>query len=463
MRSILAGVSLKLGVPGAIDVSFDANKALEARWQMRQAEAAARVPRSFYHASFRALRDAFKDFIGSGGERRIVVFVDDLDRCLPESALQVLESMKLFFDLEGFVFVVGLDQDVVQYVIDSKYRREETATGNGDAKAPPGRVSGEEYIKKIFQVPFRLAPVSVDQLADFLASAYAEADLPDAQTKELREYVEPHLRAVIGDAPVNPREIKRYINSYTLQTKMSQDLELHPILALQTIAFRSDWKDVQDAILEFRQLFIDSLRRQVVDGEQAALQELDPELDKISRDFLDYVGADQPGHSLLQVTNIDDYIYSGEAVRSTYNPTLLDAIQGVGKMRLALRDALGANELKTETLKLMRTQVSHVESALGSTRGDLATLAFRDLETFSQLLAELESRSVDPVPAFDQIQTELERLEAQAITISQRLRRLYRSGDIGASQAPHEPPAQQKSARARSLVPEPKGSPRSSP
>jgi predicted KAP-like P-loop ATPase len=39
---------------------------------------------------------------------KIVIFVDDLDRCLPDNALDVIESMKLFFDLPGFVFVVGL-------------------------------------------------------------------------------------------------------------------------------------------------------------------------------------------------------------------------------------------------------------------------------------------------------------------------------------------------------------------
>src|SRR5206468_10942273 len=109
MRSLVAGSLVRLGVPGAIDLSFDANKALAAAEQSVRADAEARVPRSSYHASFRALQAAFEEFAGPDTDRRIVVFVDDLDRCLPESALQVLESMKLFFDLDGFVFVVGLD------------------------------------------------------------------------------------------------------------------------------------------------------------------------------------------------------------------------------------------------------------------------------------------------------------------------------------------------------------------
>lgn len=124
IHSLLAGFSLKVGVPGTMDVSFDANKALAESARITKEDRDAEVPRSFYHAAFRALDNVFKDFVGEDAKRRIVVFVDDLDRCLPESALEVLESMKLFFDLEGFVFVVGLDRRVVELAIEAKYAKE---------------------------------------------------------------------------------------------------------------------------------------------------------------------------------------------------------------------------------------------------------------------------------------------------------------------------------------------------
>ena len=125
--SLLAGLSFKVGLPNAIEVSFAANQALSEGRRQAEEERAARVPRSFYHATFRALSECFSQFLGNDSNRRIVVFIDDLDRCLPNSALEVLESMKLFFDLQGFVFVVGLDRNVVQQCIDSKYGREQGA------------------------------------------------------------------------------------------------------------------------------------------------------------------------------------------------------------------------------------------------------------------------------------------------------------------------------------------------
>jgi predicted KAP-like P-loop ATPase len=55
---------------------------------------------------------------------RLVVFVDDLDRCLPEKAIEVLEAIKLFLDVENCVFVLGLDQDVIARGIEIKSRRD---------------------------------------------------------------------------------------------------------------------------------------------------------------------------------------------------------------------------------------------------------------------------------------------------------------------------------------------------
>jgi predicted KAP-like P-loop ATPase len=48
-----------------------------------------------------------------GNEPRIVVFIDDLDRCAPDRALEVLESLKTFFDIEGFVYVVGMNSESI--------------------------------------------------------------------------------------------------------------------------------------------------------------------------------------------------------------------------------------------------------------------------------------------------------------------------------------------------------------
>jgi len=120
-RSLLTGFTANVGVPGVAGLSFSASQALAEAEKLDKETLNAYLPQSLYHASFQALHDAFDEFAKDDPKRRIVVFVDDLDRCLPEGALQVLESMKLFFDLSGFIFVAGLDQRVVEWLIDTRY------------------------------------------------------------------------------------------------------------------------------------------------------------------------------------------------------------------------------------------------------------------------------------------------------------------------------------------------------
>jgi KAP family P-loop domain len=51
-----------------------------------------------------------------------VVFVDDLDRCLPEKAVAVLELIKTVFNVESFAFVLALDDEVIERGIGHRYK-----------------------------------------------------------------------------------------------------------------------------------------------------------------------------------------------------------------------------------------------------------------------------------------------------------------------------------------------------
>ena len=69
---------------------------------------------SFYYKCFEALND-FTDEIKDDREDthpKIVVFIDDLDRCLPQNALKILESIKLVLSQRGFVYVMAVDRKI---------------------------------------------------------------------------------------------------------------------------------------------------------------------------------------------------------------------------------------------------------------------------------------------------------------------------------------------------------------
>lgn len=444
MSAIVAGFTVKAGWPGAVEVSYDANKTLERAKNLRANQRAARVSRSFYHASFRALEQSFEEFVGQRGGRRIVVFVDDLDRCLPEGALEVLESMKLFFDIPGFVFVVGLDRTVVEYIVDQKYRRDDSPTRyvmpqNGEATRPqdaePVRlretvpISGTDYIKKIFQVPFTLAPVGAGQLEEFLRAVYRDGGLPGIQQDEIRDTVVGHLQYLVRGSGVNPREIKRYINAYTLQRMIKGGLDANAMLTLQTIDFQPDWEPVREAFYTYRELFTQALKEQVERGAETALEDLDPELSAMPDDFIEYVSPGAPGNALLQQHSLDEYIYSGAATRSFEDSRLLDSIRDIGELHRGLRELAEKGTSDTKARTNVKRQASSLRSSLEpSIRGPLASLISRDLDALLLALDAPETRAAlkpEDLPAWH---NESDRLVRQ---IRRRLLDVYRASSAG--------------------------------
>ena len=74
---------------------------------------------------------------------KLVIFIDDLDRCTPEKALELLESIKTFFDIEGIIYVIGMDPKSIDSIISVKYGKE-------------SKINGLEYLQKIVQLPFSI-------------------------------------------------------------------------------------------------------------------------------------------------------------------------------------------------------------------------------------------------------------------------------------------------------------------
>lgn len=93
-----------------------------------------------------------------------VIFIDDLDRCLPEKAVETLELIKTIFNAESFAFVLALDEEVVERGIGHRYK-DYTLVG----KKPEMPITGFEYLEKIVHLPFRLPALTQAQALNFLA------------------------------------------------------------------------------------------------------------------------------------------------------------------------------------------------------------------------------------------------------------------------------------------------------
>jgi hypothetical protein len=93
------------------------------------------------------------------GEPRIVLFIDDLDRCPPQRVVEALEAVQLLLNTRLFVIVLGLDTRYVTRALEKEYK--EILQHEGDP-------SGLDYIEKIIQIPYRVRPMEPAGVQNFL-------------------------------------------------------------------------------------------------------------------------------------------------------------------------------------------------------------------------------------------------------------------------------------------------------
>jgi formylglycine-generating enzyme required for sulfatase activity len=171
-----------------------------------------------------------------GPDGRLVVFVDDLDRCLPEKAIEVLEAIKLFLEVPGTAFVLGMDRTVIERGIEARYgdcfRRE-------DDERSEFPISGASYLQKIVQIPFHLPPMAVEDVGGFIAAL--EEEVPaTAQLSDVTQAVFAH-----GLLP-NPRQTKRALNIFRLLKQIAETRESDvawPLLA-KTVLIQTQWPEL---------------------------------------------------------------------------------------------------------------------------------------------------------------------------------------------------------------------------
>jgi len=132
------------------------------------------------------------------GKDRAVVFIDDLDRLAPEKAVELLEVLKIFLDIDKCVFVLAVDYKVVSQGLKKKFGED------------VGSMKGKSFFDKIIQLPFNM-PVSRYDADKYIIGILKSLNIsfhPD-DVKEYRNLIE----SSIG---FNPRSIKRLFNSFLL-------------------------------------------------------------------------------------------------------------------------------------------------------------------------------------------------------------------------------------------------------
>jgi len=242
---------------GALTMQWDPEKLVDA-FNPHEEEG----PRSLtqFRAEFDGLLSDVKDV------HRVVVLVDDLDRCMPPAVIATLEAIKLFLSVRKMAFVIAADQDMVENAI---------AAEIGTSRR--GDFFARHYLEKIVQLPIslpQLSPADTEAYIGLLLSRAANPDgfvaLADHCAQRRRDCKFPLLADFNGKASApsdellrlaaqlaaglepskrgNPREIKRFLNGFAVRSQIATGRGLDvpsPVLAKLLLLegrFRDDFK-----------------------------------------------------------------------------------------------------------------------------------------------------------------------------------------------------------------------------
>lgn len=208
---------------------------------------------------------------------RIVVFIDDLDRCKPQKALEIFESIKVFLDLMGFVYIIGLtNQSISRLITPEDYGYE-----------------GKEYIKKLIQIPINIPKWNTDRIFSLIMKhlGIKEISNSDANLKE-------QINLIAYAVKNNPRELVRFLNNIQLSSKIykNKKLNLNKLLILETIITR--WSDFyynlmylekeELAILDYKLKFLKESKIDIGNLNQQLPEEIKAKIEMM-RDKLDEI------------------------------------------------------------------------------------------------------------------------------------------------------------------------------
>lgn len=118
--------------------------------------------------------------------QRIILYIDDLDRCPEGRVVEVLEAVNLLMAFPLFVVVVGVDPRWVKNALLKKYHLQFTGQINGHKISKELNViAAANYLEKIFQVPFHLKEASDDSVKYMLKTlSQPKEDLTDSNEDE---------------------------------------------------------------------------------------------------------------------------------------------------------------------------------------------------------------------------------------------------------------------------------------
>lgn len=202
------------------------------------------------YTAVREFRKDFEKLIEDSKQGKIVVLIDDLDRCLPRHIIDNLEAIKLFLNVPGTAFVIAADKYIVSNAIKSEYKEIIQAASEDRPNL------GDSYMEKFIQLPYTIPTLSPKEVETYVTLLFCQSILNkesfDKVRNDFTEFVSINkfdrygwtniqtilkdnlpenmgetigffslFSRIIGNSlRWNPRLIKRFLNAYEIRVRL---------------------------------------------------------------------------------------------------------------------------------------------------------------------------------------------------------------------------------------------------
>lgn len=192
-------------------------------------------------------REQFDDLLEETKIEKLIIFIDELDRCSPDTILSTLEAIRLFLFTGNTVFIIGADERQIAYAVKNKFK---------EIKGQEIDI-GKEYLEKLIQYPIRIPRLNSKEMEFYMICLLLQKKMNVEKFEQLIDYLNKQKREKFLDFDVNyellmnfdkniadntrdeiniakqlspilsaglngnPRQCKRFLNSLSMREKMA--------------------------------------------------------------------------------------------------------------------------------------------------------------------------------------------------------------------------------------------------
>lgn len=219
-------------------------------------------------------RTNYKELFKAAHIEKLVVLIDDLDRCLPKVAIETLEAVRMFLSMENTVFIIAADDSMIRYSVKEYFPRVLEKESEEPTKTVDYNQFSEKYLEKLIQIPIHIPRIGIKEAQMYVMLLMIQSRTGESKELErlagavierlskpwaLEPLMPETIKGIMGDhydnsiemvkiaksidkilaenTDGNPRSIKRFVNMLLIRTMVAhnrgfdeKELEM-PVLA----------------------------------------------------------------------------------------------------------------------------------------------------------------------------------------------------------------------------------------